>query len=67
MGVALLSGEAELTQCVGYGPSFTLKVNDQTVPMNNFTRAAMENVILGFIKTLKGGEEARKVELEFEQ
>jgi molybdopterin-guanine dinucleotide biosynthesis protein B len=67
MGVALLSGEAELTQCVGYGPSFTLKVNDQTVPMNNFTRTAMENVILGFIKTLKGGEEARKVELEFEQ
>ena len=67
MGKALLAGEAELTQCIGYGPSFTLKVNDQDVPMNNFTRQAMENVILGFIKTLKGGEEARKVELEFEK
>lgn len=67
MGVALLDGEAEITQCVGYGSSFNLKVNDQTVSMNNFTRTAMENVILGFIKTLKGGEEARKIELEFEQ
>jgi molybdopterin-guanine dinucleotide biosynthesis protein B len=67
MGVALLSGEAEIIQCIGYGPSFTLKVNDQDVPMNNFTRATMENVILGFIKTLKGGEEPRKVELEFEK
>jgi len=67
MGKKLLTGEAEITQCIGYGPSFTLKVNDQTVAMNNFTRATMENVILGFLKTLKGGDEARKIKLEFEK
>ena len=67
MGEALLAGEAQINQCVGYGSSFTLKVNDQEVPMNNFTRATMENVILGFLKTLKGGDEARKIKLEFEK
>ena len=67
MGEALLAGEAEINQCVGYGSSFSLRVNDQEVAMNNFTRATMENVILGFLKTLKGGEEARKIELEFEK
>jgi molybdopterin-guanine dinucleotide biosynthesis protein B len=67
MGVGLLAGEAVITQCVGYGSSFNLRVNDVDVPLGNFTREAMQNVILGFIKTLKGGEEARKISLEFEQ
>lgn len=67
MGKKLLAGAAEITQCIGYGPSFALKVNDQTVAMNNFTRATMENVILGFLKTLKGGDEARKIKLEFKK
>lgn len=67
MGRGLLAGEAVITQCVGYGSSFSLRVNDVNVPLGNFTREAMENVILGFIKTLKGGEEARKIQLEFEQ
>ena len=67
MGKALLAGDAEITQCAEYGSSFKLVVNDHDVPLNNFTRAAMENVILGFIKTLKGGEDAKKIKLEFEQ
>jgi len=67
MGAALLAGESEITQCIGYGSQFKLRVNDIDVPLNNFTRVAMQNVILGFIKTLKGGEEAKKVELEFEE
>lgn len=66
MGQALLAGEAEITQCVGYKSNFTFKVNDANVPLNNFTRSAIQNVILGFIKTLKGVEEAEKVYLEFE-
>ena len=66
MGQALLAGEAEITQCVGYNSNFTFKVNDANVPLNNFTRSAIQNVILGFIKTLKGVEEAEKVYLEFE-
>ena len=66
MGIALLAGEAELNQCVGYRTDGVLKVNDVDVAMGNFVREAMMNVVLGFVKTLKGGEVARKVELSFE-
>lgn len=66
MGAALLAREAKLEQCVGFRHDGVLKVNGVDVPMNNFIRKAMQNVVLGFIKTLKGAEEARKVELSFE-
>jgi molybdopterin-guanine dinucleotide biosynthesis protein B len=66
MGTALLAGSAEITQCVGYRKDFLLKVNDTDVPLGGFTRKALKNVILGFIKSLKGGEDPRKVHLEFE-
>jgi len=66
MGIALMADEAEITQCVGYREGFTLKINDYDVPMNNFTRKALQNIILGFLKTLKGGEEPKTVRLEFE-
>lgn len=66
MGKSMLAGEAKIEQCVGFGGRFSLTVNDVNVPLNNFTMKAMQNVILGFIKTLKGGEEAKKVALEFE-
>jgi molybdopterin-guanine dinucleotide biosynthesis protein B len=66
MGKALLSGEAELSQCVGYKTDFILEVNGTGIPLGGFTRKALENVVLGFIKSLKGGEDARKVQLEFE-
>jgi len=66
MGVALLAGEANLSQCVGYRSDGILKVNGVDVAMGNFVRDIMQNVVLGFIKSLKGGEKARKVELTFE-
>ena len=66
MGAALLAGEAELSQCVGYRSDGALKVNGVDVAMGNFVRGIMKNVVLGFIKSLKGGEVARKVELSFE-
>lgn len=66
MVAALLNGEAKLDQCVGYRTDGTLKVNGVEVPMNNFIRKAMQNVVLGFVKTLKGAEGAKKVELIFE-
>ncbi len=66
MGKALLAGEAKLEQCVGFRHDGVLKVNGVDVPMNNFIRKAMKNVVLGFVKTLKGAEEARKVKLSFE-
>jgi molybdopterin-guanine dinucleotide biosynthesis protein B len=66
MGAALLAGEAELNQCVGYRSNGVLKVNGMEVTMGNFVREIMKNVVLGFVKTLKGREVARKVELSFE-
>jgi len=66
MGAALLAGEAELSQCVGYRSDGALKVNGVDVAMGNFVRDIMKNVVLGFIKSLKGGEVARKVEISFE-
>lgn len=66
MGEALLKGESKLEQCVGFRTDGTLKVNGVEVPMNNFIRKAMQNVVLGFVKTLKGSEEARKIEVSFE-
>jgi molybdopterin-guanine dinucleotide biosynthesis protein B len=66
MGAALLAGEAKLDLCVGYRTDGTLRVNGVDVPMNNFIKKAMQNVVMGFVKTLKGADEARKVELTFE-
>ena len=66
MGVGLLGGEAELSQCVGYRSDGILKVNGVDVAMGSFVRDIMQTVVLGFIKSLKGGEKARKVELTFE-
>jgi molybdopterin-guanine dinucleotide biosynthesis protein B len=66
MGIALLGREAKLEQCVGYRTDGVLKVNGVDVPMGNFVREAMQSVVLGFVKTLKGAGDARKVELSFE-
>ena len=65
MGKAILRGERASLDCIFYKTDFTLKVNDKDIPVGHFVRNAMENVVLGFIKTLKGGESAKKVELEF--
>lgn len=65
MGKAILRGEISSLDCVVYKTDFILRVNDEDVPVNHFVKNAIENVLLGFIKTLKGGESAKKVELEF--
>ena len=66
MAKAILLGEADFKKCVGYGSSFNLKVNDKNIPLGSFVQSALTNVVLGFIKTLKGAEEPSKVEIKFE-
>ncbi len=63
---AVVRGDAKRNVCVWTSLGFSLKVNDQNIPVKKFVREAMENVVQGFIKTLKGGEKAMKVQLEFE-
>ncbi len=66
LGQAVLKGEAEARQCVRNSTSFVLRVNDESVPLNNFVRRILTQMTLGFVGTLKGGEAANKVELAFE-
>lgn len=66
MGIGLLKGEIEVTQCINFQERFSLKVNGKRVPIGGFVMNALTGVVLGFIKTLKGGEEAESIELKFE-
>ena len=66
MGKVLLSGESEISQCIGYKGGFSLKVNGSDIPLGGFTRKALQNTLLGFIKTLKGCEDPKTIQLEFE-
>jgi len=66
LGQAILGGDAEATRCVRNYEAFTLKLNGESVPLNNFVRRALTNMLMGFIKALKGGENAERVELSFE-
>ena len=66
LGKAILGGDAEATRCVRNYEAFNLKVNGESVPLNNFVRRALTNMLMGFIKALKGGENAERVELAFE-
>ena len=66
LGKAVISGEASATKCVLNSTRFTLKVNDSSIPLNNFVRRALSRMLLGFVSTLKGGEKAETVDLHFE-
>jgi len=66
LGEAILGGDADATRCVRNYEAFILKVNGESLPLNNFVRRALTNMLTGFIKALKGGEDAERVELAFE-
>jgi molybdopterin-guanine dinucleotide biosynthesis protein B len=66
LGKAILKGEASAKSCVLNRSGFTLKVNDNPIPLNNFVRKALTRMLLGFVSTLQGGEKAAKVDLSFE-
>jgi molybdopterin-guanine dinucleotide biosynthesis protein B len=66
MGKAILQGQSEAKKCVKYSGEVMLRVDGSTIPLNKFTGSALANVILGFLKTLKGSEIPYHVELDFE-
>lgn len=66
MGKALLRKESKISQCIGFKDGFNLKVNGIEVPLKGFVRDALEGVVIGFVKTLKGGEDVKNIELKFE-
>ena len=66
MGKAILQGRCEAGKCVKYSGEVVLRVDGSTIPLNKFTGSALANVVLGFLKTLKGSEAPHRVELDFE-
>lgn len=66
MGKAILEGRTTADNCVKYSSDVSLKIDGSTVALNSFVQSTLANVVLGFLKTLKGAEEPHKVELGFE-
>jgi molybdopterin-guanine dinucleotide biosynthesis protein B len=65
MGKAILAENAKAERCVNYNSDVVLKVDDSAVALNSFIQSALANVVLGFLKTLKGAEEPHNVKIEF--
>jgi uncharacterized ferredoxin-like protein len=65
MGKAILAANAKAERCVNYNSDVVLKVDDSAVALNSFIQSALANVVLGFLKTLKGAEEPHNVKIEF--
>jgi molybdopterin-guanine dinucleotide biosynthesis protein B len=63
---ALLNNETKIEKCVGYSPSFNLKVNDKPVNLGPFVQNVFRNTIIGFVKSLKGVEPPSRVEIYFQ-
>jgi molybdopterin-guanine dinucleotide biosynthesis protein B len=66
LGKTILTGERKAESCVKYSHDVLLRVDSSVIPLNKFTGSALVNVVLGFMKTLKGSEAPHQVELEFE-
>lgn len=61
---AILAGEAEAVRCVARTKEgVQLKVDGLGVAINPFVQKVMRNVVLGVVRTLKGIEEPRRVEV----
>ena len=66
LGKAILRGEADAKQCVRNSVEFTLRVNDEPVPLGGFVQRAFKGMLVGFLRSLKGGDNPRRVEIAFE-
>ena len=66
LGEAILKGEADAKQCVRNSVEFTLRVNDEPVPLGGFVQRAFKGMLLGFLRSLKGVGSPRRVEIIFE-
>lgn len=64
---AILAGEAKAERCVGHAANAVrLRVNDFGVALNPFAQSVMRGVVLGVVRTLRGVEDPRRVEVSFE-
>ncbi len=66
LGEAILAGDADARQCVRDSIEFTLRVDDEPVPLGGFVQRAFKGMLLGFLRSLKGVGSPRRVEIAFE-
>jgi len=66
MARAILAGEADAIGCVAMGSGFSLRVDGDEVALGPFVQTAFSNVVLGFVRSLKGVGGPSRVELSFE-
>ncbi len=66
LGQAILGGEADARQCVRNSVEFTLRVDDEPVPLGGFVQRAFKGMLLGFLRSLKGVGSPQRVEVAFE-
>lgn len=66
LGEAILGGAADARLCVRNSVEFTLRVNDEPVPLGGFVQRAFKGMLLGFLRSLKGGDNPRRVDIAFE-
>ncbi|MEM2127926.1 MAG: molybdopterin-guanine dinucleotide biosynthesis protein B [Candidatus Bathyarchaeia archaeon] len=64
---AILAGKATAERCTAlFGGGVRLKVDGKTIPLNPFVRSFMGNVVLGMVRTLKGVERPKGIEISLD-
>lgn len=64
---AILAGKADAESCtVLFGGGVRLKVDGRPIPLNPFVRGLMGNVVLGMVRTLKGVERPKGIEISMD-
>ncbi|RLI10294.1 molybdopterin-guanine dinucleotide biosynthesis protein B [Candidatus Bathyarchaeota archaeon] len=64
---AILAGEAKMEKCVNRSAgAVRLRVDGRALALKPFVQKAVRNVVLGMVRTLKGGEDPRRVEVAFD-
>ncbi len=66
LGLAILKREASYGKCIKYPSKTSLVINGSIIPMNEFVEATFKNVIKGLVKSLKGVDEPKVIEIKIE-
>jgi molybdopterin-guanine dinucleotide biosynthesis protein B len=68
LALAIISGEEDAGKCIKHvGGEVSLQVDGRKVATNPFVQKVMRNVVSGIIRTLKGIDNYRRVEVAFDQ
>jgi molybdopterin-guanine dinucleotide biosynthesis protein B len=67
MAKALIRDEEKASSCVYHiSKELNLKVNEETIALNQFVQQVFQNVLTALIKTLKGIDETKTIEIKYQ-